>query len=122
MRGRRSFVLILGWILMCPSFLYAQRGPSNWGDSWNNYEVISTEGNEFWVTLMLNSGVQPNDDNLRLQLIGAARQQTEVELTYGDGGIETFTIPAGNTYAYTIQKANAIYCSEQTQIFTKRSH
>lgn len=107
--------LIFGVTIGC---LYADNG-----DSWDNYKVVSTEGNDFWVTLMLNSGVQPNDVTLQLQLIGAARQQTDVTVEYlSTRSTENFQIPENKSQNYLINDANAVYCTQTGTIRGKSIH
>ncbi len=95
------------------------------GDSWDNHKVVSTEGNDFWVTLMLNTGMRLTGEPPVLHLIGAARQETTVIIEYPGTGIqERFTIPAGKSKEYLLNTMNndKIYCEDSGSTLQKSIH
>ena len=57
--------------------LYAQTD----GYNWYNTEYNSTEGTDFWVTFMCNSGAHTNDiQNMELYLYITAREETDITI------------------------------------------
>lgn len=68
-------------------------------DSWWNTDYQTTEGTEFWVTFMRNSGAGINDSGKKLScyLYIATRENATVEITNPNGSFNTIVQVKENT-------------------------
>ena len=51
------------------------------GEEYENYKPYTTEGKEFWVTFMMNTGGQGNDNVLKFYLYASTRSNKTVTIT-----------------------------------------
>ena len=81
-------------------------------DKWWNYEALSTDGTEFWLTLMRNGGTGESDGVLELTLIVASHVSTVNTITVSNPNItwsRTKTIAANSTDTICIPTAASVY-------------
>ncbi|MCQ2346486.1 MAG: IgGFc-binding protein [Paludibacteraceae bacterium] len=80
-----------------------------WAD--NSQTVKTTEGNDFFVTWLLNGASQLTpavDKELKLTLIASARQETDIILEYPNNATKNFHIPANGSITMNVEP-NDVY-------------
>ncbi len=109
-------------------------------DRWQNTKYNTTEGTEFWVTFMSNSGAAQGDvDAMNLYLYATSNdKEATVTITYYNGTSEQFTVaaneqkeyPVKNEYAYinnsegnqTTQRGVKITSSQPISLYATNKH
>ncbi len=80
-------------------------GALNGNQSWTNTEYNTTEGTEFWVTFMSNSGAAEGDmETMKLYLYVSSREKAQVTF-YNPNNNESSSpidIPAGQQIPYQV--------------------
>lgn len=77
----QSFILYLLFTLFSIN-IYAAGSTTTDGASWWNTDYNTTEGTDFWVTFMRNSGADETDDNnMELYLYFTAREDARIQIS-----------------------------------------
>lgn len=107
----RRLLSVIWCLVCCLALAWGQSVNVNGDQSWTNTEYNTTEGTEFWVTFMRNSGSSTGDNNdMYLYLYATARENATVTVKNPNipGATKTFNVRAGkqdsclvdNSWAY----------------------
>lgn len=95
---------------------------NSYDDSWRNTQYNTTEGTEFWVTFMSNSGAAEGDmETMKLYLYATAREDTRVTIHNPNGyGSEYFDVQAGKQASFQVKNEWAYINTKEANTITNR--
>lgn len=95
---------------------------NSYDDSWRNTQYNTTEGTEFWVTFMSNSGAAEGDmETMKLYLYATAREDTRVTIHNPNGySSEYFDVQAGKQASFQVKNEWAYINTKEANTITNR--
>ena len=93
--------------------------PSPYVGSWDNTEYNTTEGTEFWVTFVFNSGANDDQNNLSLYLYATSREDADVQVRNPfTGETNSFHVEANDFARFQISNGWA-YVNKENEVLEK---
>lgn len=84
---------------------------SAWAQTKRLPDVTSTEGREFFVAWLPNGGSNPQDLDLKLQLMASSRKANRIRVEYANGSSEDYNIGANRTVTIVIDPQSVYWDS-----------